>query len=289
MSPRSLVVSLLLVLTVYGHAEAQVIRGTVVEENTTTPIAGAIVDVVYRDAVLATARTDSAGVFIVTPRRSGSFQIRVDHMFYAAVGPIDLNIQSGETLTVELRMARAAVALEPLVIQARTEARLAGFNERRRRENGFGEFITRAEIDARPGARTTDLLRSIPGVLVMTAGRGGSDQPSAPGTPDVTIQRVSFITMRTPSGPCVPAMFIDGMEVKQFQDSGVDDFLKPDMLEGVEVYVRSAGAPPEFADSDMCGVVAFWTRAGQDDGSAWSWKRAAAGAAAFLLMVAVTR
>ena len=283
---RCLVAGLLLLLP--ATANAQVVRGTVVEDPTGAPIAGAIIDILYRGGVLATARSDSAGAFLLLPRRSGAFTVRASHAFHTAVDSLPLTIDGGATVTVVLRLARAAIPLEPLVVTARTDVRLAGYHERLRRGSGFGQFVTRAEIDARPGARTTDLLRARPGVEVSTVPRGGANQPSPIGTPDVTIPRVSIITMQGPRGPCMPRLFIDGLHMRQFIDSGIDEILKPEMIEGVEIYPYSAGAPPEFIDPDMCGVVAFWTR-GLEDAHRWSWARAAAGAVAFVLMVALTR
>jgi hypothetical protein len=283
---RCLLAALLLLLP--AGAGAQVLRGTVIEDPTGAPIAGAIIDILHRGEVLATARSDSTGAFLLLPRRSGTFTIRAAHAFHTAVDSLPLTIDPGGTLTIVLRLARAAIPLEPLVVTARTESRLAGFQERMRLGTGFGQFVTRAEIDARPAARTTDLLRELPGVEVTTVGRGGSDQPTAIGTPDVTIARTSVITLRTSRGPCMPALYVDGLSIRQFEDSSIDDLLRPDMIEGVEVYPRSAGAPPEFIDPTMCGVVAFWTRPGPEEGR-WSWARAAAGAAAFVLMVALTR
>jgi len=271
-------------------AHAQAVRGTVVEEGSAQPIAGALVQVLQRGEPVAHARTDSAGVFVIPPLpRPGSILIRVTHTFYTAVDSLAVQVQPGEAVTLELRMARTTVPLEPLVVTARSELRLAGFQERMRRGDGFGHFITRSDIDARPAARTTDLLRNVAGVQVSSIGRGGADEPVPIGTPDVTNPRVQIITMQTPTGGCMPALYIDGMPVHIFADSGIDDFLKPDMIEGVEVYPRSIGAPPEFVDPNDCGVVAFWTRAASDRGGAFSWLRAAAGAAAFLLMVAITR
>lgn len=285
--PILLPVVLLLILPV--EALAQTVRGTVVEEGTGRPLSGAVVEVQYRGTVLTNMSTDSAGGFLMFPRVPGTVLIRVAHPFYASGDPLRLVLEAGETVTIELRMARAAVPLEPLVITARTRARLADFHQRRNRAGGFGQYLTREEIATRPGARTTDLLRPMLGVEVTSFGRGGSDQPSAIGTPDPTVPRVNIIMMQRSGGACIPAIFVDGLSIRQYSESGIDEFLKPDMIEGVEVYPGSVGAPAEFVDPGMCGVVAFWTRSGLGEGRRWSWARAAAGATAFVVLVVLTR
>jgi hypothetical protein len=285
--PLLILTCALLLAPALTHAQA--VRGVVVEDGTSRPVAGAVVDILHRGSVFTTARTDSAGGFLLFPRISGRLGIRVQHPFYSAIDSVAIQLKPGETVTVELRLGRTAIPLEPLRVTARTESRLSGFHERRRHPAGFGQFITRADIDTRPGAQTTDLFRQMRGVEVTTLGRGGADQPAAFGTPDPSMPRTRILTMRGTLGSCIPAIYIDGLAVRQFNDSGVDDFLKPEMIEGVEVYPGSVGAPAEFVDPTLCGVVAFWTRAGLEHARGWSWTRAALGSAAFVLLVALTR
>ncbi|HEV2131332.1 MAG TPA: Plug domain-containing protein, partial [Longimicrobiaceae bacterium] len=137
-------------------------------------------------------------------------------------------------------------------------------------------FLTRDEIEARRGTnRVTDLLRMMPGVDVVSAGGG------------MGISRTQLITMRGGANRCLPTIYIDGMPVQQYPESGVDDFLSADMLEGVEVYTSFASAPSPIHSRDGCGVVAFWTR--RDFGGKWSWRKMAAGVGGFLLLIFLTR
>jgi hypothetical protein len=282
---RSLVLAFLLLLPV--TAQAQSLRGTIVDDVTEQPVAGAMVTVFLRDFPLVNARSDSAGAFVLVPGRSGSFRIRVTHPHYAPIDSMALTAVSGEVVTLEVRLGRSVVPLEPLVVTARSDARLAGFEERRRNSR-FGTFIDRSQIDVRPGARTTDLLRTTPGITIITIGRGGDDTPTAPGTPDVTIPRTAQITMRSTVGSCLPAVFLDGMRLQQFGDSGIDDFLRPEMIEGVEIYPQSSGAPVEFIDPAGCGSVVFWSR-GSLPGTDRALRRLLAGFAGFLLIVTLVR
>jgi hypothetical protein len=256
-------------------AQAQTIRGIVVEDGTRAPIAGALVELVTPDGrSAAAAQTDGGGVFLLRPANPGSFVVRLKHLAYAPLNSDTLRIGRGETVEIEVRLAQTAIPLEPLVVTARRDARLEGFYERQRKRS-FGHFMTRQEIERRAGTRTTDLLNMMPGVrIVQVTGPGG-------------MGAVNMITLRGGgSGRCLPTIYVDGMEMKQFPESGVDDFLSPYILEGVEVYTMG-GAPTSIMPRGNCGVVAFWTR--MDSRRPWSWKRFAAGLGALAFMFAVTR
>jgi hypothetical protein len=269
------VLSLLGFLLVPTAAQAQTINGVVVEEGTRTPISGAVVELLAPGGrISSTAQTDSAGTFLLRPHSSGNFIIRLSHIAYAAVISDTLTLKPEESIRIELRMAGTTIPLEPLIVTARSHARLEGFYERMRR-SGSGRFLTRSEIERRPGARSTDLLRDMPGVEIVPVRQGLSGMS------------VNFIAMRGGLGRCAPTIYIDGMLAKQFPESGVDDLLTPEMLEGVEVYTSFASAPSPISSLGNCGVVAFWTRS--DGRGPWSWKKLAAGAGAFLLMVVLIR
>lgn len=252
-------------------AEAQRIRGQALEDESRMPIAGAMVELFGEDSVrLATAQTDSAGAFVLLPGRYGDFVVRVTHFAYLPMDSAALTVRPGETVVIELRMATRAIPLEPLVVTSRGDPRLRGFHERMRRP-GFGRFVTREDIERRPGARTTDLLRGIPGIQLVPTNTGIGN----------------VITMRGggASGRCLPAIFIDGTPAAQYADATIDAFLMPEMLEGVEVY-SGITAPAALYSNSGCGVVAFWTR--RDGGRPFSWRRIFTAAGFVGAVIAVT-
>jgi hypothetical protein len=255
--------------------QAQTIYGVVVDDSTRTPIAGAIVELLAPGAKIgSTTQTDSAGAFLLRPHRSGSFTLRLRHLAYAPVDSDTLTLRSDESIRIELRMAPTTIPLEPLVVTARSHTMLDGFYERMRRSVA-GRFLQRSDIERRPGARSTDLLREMPGVEIVPVRQG------------MSATSVNLITMGGGLGRCTPTIYIDGMLTKQFPESGVDDLLTPDMLEGVEVYTSVAGVPSPLTPHGSCGVVAFWTR--RDGRGPWKWEKLAIGAGAFLLMVLLVR
>jgi hypothetical protein len=258
-----------------GLTYGQAVRGVVVEDGTGKPVADATVELKpWREASADTVRTDSLGVFEFQPGRAGAFSLHVMHADYPPLDSDTVSLAPGETLTLELRLARTAIPLEPLIVKARARDRFGGFYERAGRP-GFGRFLTREDLGARSRYRTTDLLRGMPGVYVVySRGRGG-------------IPTVNLVTMRGVAGPCLPAIYVDGMPMQQMPESGVDEFLVPDMIEGVEVYTSFAGVPARFSSLNACGLVAFWTR--EDTKGPWSWWKLAAGVGGFLLGVFLAR
>jgi hypothetical protein len=254
-------------------AHAQQVRGRAVEGESREPVAGALVELLAQDASrLATATTDSAGAFLLVPRRAGDFIIRVTHLGYLPIDSAALTVPAGETVEVELRLTTQAIALEPLVVTSRGDRRLREFHERMSRR-GFGRFLSRDEIEQRPGARPSELLRGMPGIQLVPATPAGTG---------------NLITMRGggASGRCLPTIYIDGLPTYQHGDLPVDSFLQSAMLEGVEVYTGLT-APAALHARTGCGVVAFWTRRDLD-ARPFAWRRMFTAAGVVAAFLAVT-
>lgn len=277
-------------LLVPAAADAQTIRGTVVEDGTRQPIHGAVVELRLEDGTrFATAQSNEQGMFLLSVRRAGTYTLHLAHIAYTSVNSEAFSLRQDESVQMELRLARTTIPLEPLVVTARSSGHLEGFRERSQRRGSAGYIMTREQIEARPGASATTLLREVPGVIIT------SMIPPGPRVQDPTAQeggvidpvRISTISMRSGTGECSPTVFIDGMVAQQAGPvSGIDDLLRPEFLEGVEVY-HGGAVPPPLYGRDGCGVVAFWTRPG--GGSRFSWAKLGGGVGAFIASVAVGR
>jgi hypothetical protein len=237
-------------------------------------ISGAEISVIHADgAARIQAVTDSAGRFRVGVSGPGEYRLRVRHVAYTAIDSDPVRVGPGETVRIEIRLAETRIPVEPLIVTVRTtDSRLAEFHERRLAANS-GRFITRADIERRPTARTSDLLRSVPGVTVV-----GVQMPGRARTR-------YLIRMRGAGATCEPAIYIDGQAVRQLTESTIDDLLEPSVIEGVEVYTSSATAPARYAAQGSCGVVLFWTGAGQAEAKKWSWKQIIGGAAIAVALI----
>lgn len=259
-----------------GALHAQSVRGRVVEDSTGEPLAGVLVEAVNASAA---ASTDLTGTFVLQLPRAGLYRLRTTLAGYAATGADTVRVAEDLT-TVLLHMKRTTIPLAPVNVQAESRGRATEFYERMRSTAGMGQFITRADILERQAtSRITELLRGVSGIEIVPVRRPRSAS---------TINTI--VMSGGPTGRCTPSVYIDGSLVKQFPESGIDDFLKPDMIEGVEVYARSASAPAQFGAPMTCGVVAFWTRTGSGEGAEkWTFKRAVAAATVSVALVLLLR
>jgi hypothetical protein len=266
----------LLTLTLAPAARAQTIGGTiggvVLEDSTRMPVAGAAVTAVRVDTPTSSvgATTDSIGHFEIKLPAEGKFKLHVTHPSYVSLVTDSVDVDKDEVVSLELHLGRDAIPLKPLVVTARVDARVQAFYARARGGNGFGHFVTRADIERRPSARVTDLLRYMPGVRVT------------PTSVCNGCSTVDVVYMRGATGNCAPTVLIDGMVTKQDATFTLDSFLMPDMLEGIEVYQDPAGVPPALgAVTSSCGAIALWTRTPEGKGR-W-WVKLLAGGAAILV------
>jgi hypothetical protein len=271
---KTLLLAAAVALITSPPAAAQVVRGLVVEADTRTPVAGAEVELrTARQRDTARGTTDSLGVFRIVPPRAGAYAVHVHHAAYVTFDGDSVHIGTGETVSIEVRLGRSVIPLDPLLVTARNAGHMAGFDERRR-AGGFGRYLTREQIEGRGADRTTELLRGMPGVTLDRI-RG---RPSK-----------SLIRMQSGLGGCLPAVWVDGVQVQQLPENSLDDLLVPGMVEAVEVYTSFSAAPAQFV-SGVCGVVIFWTRRGSaEDGEPWRWKRMLAGVGAALIVILLIR
>src|SRR5690606_12642774 len=120
--------------------------------------------------------------------------------------------------------------------------------------------------------RMSELMSNIPGVTFRRAGPSGS-----------------MLLMRNAGGVCQPAIWLDGVEIRQFPGSTVDDVIHPNTLDGIEVYTSHASAPTRYV-TGPCGVLLLWAgRASALEGAPWRWKEFAAGGGAAVFLVLLDR
>lgn len=260
-----------------GAASAQTIRGTVVDDETREPVAGVYVEARSpRSGRVATTQTNAAGHFLLHVTRSGPVTLHLAHVGFRSLETDTLRLQADEALQITLRLGRATIPLQPLEVTARSAGPLAGFYERMNRP-GPGRFVTRADIERRPGAEATGLLRELPGVELLRV-----DPPPSTGKHHINIY------LRAGAGRCVPTIFIDNILVEQRGNlSSIDELIRPEMLEGVEVHIGT-NVPSPLYTRDGCGVVAFWSRRNVE-GRPFRWTRLLAGFGSFVGVVLLTR
>jgi len=248
---------------VAGAGEESSIRGTVVDAASGRGIPAAFVEFVDQGGLVrtsATSREDGSFVLARVPR--GEFRLRVSSLGYSRTLTVPSRIESGEALTLVVRLSPSALALAPLEVTASVRATspvLASFYARA--ERGFGgAFLTRTDIDrAGPVRGVSDLVAGLTGVRL--------DRPPSPGLPPGIF--LSESVSETGGRPCPVQVFLDGVPVgsrsRLAQGSptaaNLDRLVTPGEVEGIEVYRSLSEIPPEFLTTDArCGVIAIWRR-----------------------------
>jgi hypothetical protein len=126
---------------------------------------------------------------------------------------------------------------------------IAGFAERRR--IGLGRFLTTEDISRRAPVVTSDLFRQVPGIR-MEAG---------------SIRMRGLV-----EGECTPRVYLDGRYMNALSPVEIDDWVRPEEVAGIEIYV-GGNVPSQFQEALAgCGSIVIWTRPRLDTPDASSWR-----------------
>ena len=191
-----------------------------------------------------------------------------------------------ETLDADLeRRARA------LSEQAGSTGGRAGFRERM--GSGFGERVTRIEIDAANTQRLSEVIRTYTSAQVEPCSKRGAgvatdcywvvtgtrlrvtagDAFASPaeaavasppeaeqGSNPLARSGLASTPHESAGKPCVADVYLDGSRVDQQAHPNGIDLVPSSQLEAIEIYKRGALAPPRFRSVGGCGVVLLWSR-----------------------------
>ncbi len=119
MLPARRIAVFLLVLTAWPAAgEAQTVRGTLVEEGTGDPVAGAFIILEDSTGVeTSTALTGPAGTWLLNAPRPGVYRLRADRIGYASTFSEPLDVGAGQSITFRMAVAVEPVGLSGLDVQ----------------------------------------------------------------------------------------------------------------------------------------------------------------------------
>jgi len=233
---------------------AQTVRGRVLSSPDDRPIPQAGVNVVDSlGAVLRSGLTSTDGVFrIELGGIDGPIYLQAQALGFLTFfdGPIPL--QAAEPVDLVVRLQPRPFSLDSLTVSVERQSvwlEYTGFYDRE--AMGSGHHIDREWITSRrPWARTlADLLRTIPGVSVDNVG-------------GVRLRGMSRIGM-TGMAECPYSVFLDGAMVvsPNFPDDRwAVSLIRPEDVDGVEVYRRPVEVPVQYSGSGGCGVILIWSR-----------------------------
>ena len=248
--------------------QAQVPAGTVLDSVSGRPIAGARVLLL-----------DSAGTAItaLVTRPDGQFTFNIPHLgeYRLLIGrigyPISISkpflFSSAFTASVSLSLPSNPITLDTVTVVAKEiERRLpyladAGFYKRR--QEGFGHFLTRDEIDKRDPLHLTDLLHGMSGVRVTCGGQQRGPAQGGPGLQcTVTMRAANTMFFR---GKCNPSVVLDGVLLQPGGTASgglsLDDLVNPFNIEALEVYPGPEGVPVQYSGYlSPCGAILVWSK-----------------------------
>src|SRR5690606_23239138 len=203
---RAARISVAIVLLAAGApASGQLVKGKVVEEGSNRPIAEVSIEVTDTTGLRrGSAVSDTAGEFEFLVPQPGRYRLKVSHVAFAPVETTVIDAAAGVQVELELRLSPSAVSLEPLRVVGRSSFNagwLAEYYDRavQTRKTGMGRVFFRDEVE-----------------------RENIVVPS------------SFLIYLMPRGGCRPTLFVDGLEIPDADH--LDATMRPDMIEGVELY-----------------------------------------------------
>jgi CarboxypepD_reg-like domain/Carboxypeptidase regulatory-like domain len=224
---------------VIGLRRGQAIVSGVVLSSYDKPVPGA--DVTVAGAESKTS-TDSSGKFTLRGLPAGTQTLVVKRVSYAPKGvPVDLSSRTPRTVTVKLDPAPPS--LPTVVVQAKWEQELAKVGFTDRKKSGLGRYLDRDQIEEHLPQVMTDVFETMPGIQVDYS----TGQPVLHGS-------------RTAGGGCVN-YYIAGVPYKEQTPGDINDYMRPNELEAVEVY-QSSETPGQFtsAGSSSCTTIVVWTK-----------------------------
>jgi hypothetical protein len=193
------------------------------------------------------ATTGADGMFQLSDLPGGTQTLDVRAVGFAPMQrPVDI-VQGGPDAT-EVALENLAIMLDTVRVAAEriyTSPRTADFERRLR--TGMGHIIEAKEIAKRQAVTLTDILRMVPGVLIV---------PSRYASEDVLMRGGEAVLG---GGTCRPDIYIDAARVANDPTFPINSLVLVNEVRAVEVYARPALVPSEYRSLSGCGAILVWT------------------------------
>jgi hypothetical protein len=219
------------------------------------PVAGAHVAVAGTSIFTV---TDVHGAYQLLGIPPGPRRVGVEYLGYGPVH-LELDFVAGVLLRRDVRLDVVALPGTPLEARAGSmlTPQLRGFYDRL--DRGLGTYFTPADIERMQARQFTDVLRRVPGLQLH----------SVPGPYGTSYMVQLGRTTGAAGGRGCPVLFyLNGVPFQVAADIGIDNFVRPDEIAGIEVYSGS-NLPSQFSGGQhnaRCGVIVVWTHAGRQRG-----------------------
>jgi carboxypeptidase family protein/TonB-dependent receptor-like protein len=192
-----------------------------------------------------TALSDSTGRFVLRGLDTGHVAFSVRRIGFEP-SEFTVSLDSGETFTLDLTLNQSVVQLTEVDVNADSRIRDALRQFYRHKESeGGGVFIVRADIEKSHAQTLSDVVRRVPGLVMIPSHFFGAD--------GVRMAR------NTGGRDCPVVFWLDGARAPWLN---LDD-IAPMNVEAIEIYRGAATLPAEYNDNKAtpaCGTIAIWTR-----------------------------
>lgn len=248
--------TLLLLILLPSSVSGQMLMGRVIDDESGSPVADVeVVLIDDRGMPVGERRLSGAGGgFAFGTLDPGHYQFSAFRLGYESASSPFVEVQRGDTVEVEFRIAPQAIVLDPLTVTASARPwyehlkppALWEFYERSDHLTrlGIGRFLDLDELRPLQGMPVSLAIGSLPGMQAVAAGNGARFQ---------VLGRLD----------CPALFFLNGQPVRLGSDWYLDDFVSMSDVEAIEVYAGASELPGEFhgmSGGSNCGAVVVWTK-----------------------------
>lgn len=238
----------------FEFANAQVYKGTVIDEITREPIPYVIVMLQNLEGeYVRHDNTDENGLFEIKAPEAKEYLVHVSRIGYTENTGGPFLVKEDETLNIQFRILEQTETLDEVTVEAeriKKQFALEHLEENRffvRKERGLGEFLIREEIDKMVANKPSQLFRMVPGISANFNG-----------------------DLYNTFSKCPPKLIVNGMAMSYPSDLtfeskfstpfNIDSYVNLEAIVGIEVYTDLIGQPVEYGPRSRCGAVLVWTR-----------------------------
>ena len=251
-----------------GQTGSGEFRGTITHDSSRAPVEGVEVAV----EGIGTRRSAADGKFSFPRVVPGLYVVKIRHPGFQPVEG-SVRLAAGEMKDLTFAIWPIQTDLPTVNVRGKSSGINSGMADfERRREEGFGKFLTPEDFRGRENATLTEALRSkVPDLLFVQLPNGGTAVASR------RAMSLSFEKRLTcpPSlcgvleDKCYMQVWVDGQRLYTYhppaenlgRPPNTDDFPVTNIL-GVEIYRGPASTPLQFnTPGASCGTLVIWTGA----------------------------
>lgn len=207
----------------------------IVRDLSGVPISDVEVGVFRGDRLQQFVITAADGKFLLTGVTPGVVPLRIRRLGYA-MQFLDVDARTPAASALDIVLNTVANELAEVTI-AGADDKLRGFYDRKQHRGSFAKFLERHEILRLGPTHSSDLFRTVPGVVIGAASGGNT------------------IRIRG----CQPMVWIDGQRIPGAE---LDEVIHPSGIAAIEFYPSNAGIPAQYLEREnrLCGLLLVWTR-----------------------------